>query len=352
MKIIICFDGTSKQPEDAHQEKTRNGLLEDDNITNVLKLHLLAGGNIENTAAAVNGQKSLYYSGVGTRGNFFRRILRQAFALSSPEDIMAEALDDLAEVYTKGDHLYIFGFSRGAAIARLFTSILARDGLKTRDGDLDRKPVVKMLGVWDTVASFGAPNLDSEERPVSDVLFEDCIISPIIENAYHAVALDENRLAFRPTLMSAQPNVHEVWFPGTHSDIGGGFRIDGLSDICLKWMIVKAYEHGLDFLSAAIIPEENLHGRDQDGDQVHIGRDDIEINPNPDCNALLHAHNDAWRKGKLADMTLAPRDVVVLKGNQVSDLPPAIHTSAIDRLSTNNDYNPNSALYKAYRTMD
>ncbi len=350
MKIIVCFDGTSNQPEDAHQEKTKAGLLEDDNITNVLKLHLLAGGNIENTAAAVDGQKSLYYSGVGTRGNFFRRILRQAFALSSPEDIMAEALEDLAEIYMPGDHLYIFGFSRGAAIARLFSSILARDGLKTRDGDLDKKPVVKMLGVWDTVASFGAPNLDSKKRPVSDVLFEDCTISPIIEHAYHQVALDENRLVFRPTLMNLQPDVHEVWFPGTHSDIGGGFRIDGLSDICLDWMLARAEDHGLYFLSAATIPEENLHGQDQDGDQIHIGRDDIEIKP--DYNGLLHVHNDSWRKGRLKNMTLAARELVVLKTNLASDITPSIHRSAINRWEANSAYNPDSTLGVEYKTVD
>ncbi len=349
-KILICFDGTSNQPGDAEQEKNKDGLLEDDNITNILKLHLLAGGNIENSTAAIEGQHSLYYSGVGTRGSFLKKILRQAFALSSPKDIITEALTDLEQIYEFGDHLYVFGFSRGAAIARQFASIIAADGLDDKDGKAGVEPIIKMLGVWDTVASFGAPNLNSQNRPISDVLFEDCTIASVIEKAYHLLALDENRLAFRPTLMNYQTNVAEIWFPGCHSDIGGGFKLDGLSDITLKFMMKKAKIHGLQFLEVSAIPEENLHGRDQDGDLVDISRDDIEIKP--DHNAKLHDHNDSWRIGFLRDVTLAARELVVLKNNFPSDIKPALHSTVIDRKKDNSDYNPYSIEDEAFKVIE
>jgi uncharacterized protein (DUF2235 family) len=78
-KIIICLDGTGNDPEDAVQESTKDGRLEDDNISNVLKLHLLAGGKLNN-AQDNAGQQTYYYSGVGTKGTVFRRTLASIFA--------------------------------------------------------------------------------------------------------------------------------------------------------------------------------------------------------------------------------------------------------------------------------
>lgn len=347
--ILVCFDGTGNEPEDADQEKGKDGKLEDDNISNVLKLHLLAGGSLDNTATNVAGQHSLYYSGVGTRGSVFRRVLRKFFALRGPQVIMDEALQDLKNLYTEADRLYLFGFSRGAAIARKFASHIAKNGLQTQSGTLETDPVIQMLGVWDTVASFGKPNLKTRTRPLSDVVFENGTIAPNIRNAYHLVSLDENRLAFRPTLMNRQPEVTEIWFPGVHSDIGGGYRIDGLSDITLEYMLDKARQLGLQFLTVDDIPDEVLVGTDQDGDRVEIGRDDIKVAPNH--LRKIHYHDQEWRIGVLQRRTLAPRDVVVMRNDVASDQAPLIHHTVIKRIKEDTEYRPDSLVDVEHRIV-
>lgn len=348
--ILVCFDGTGNEPEDAEQEKGKGGKLEDDNISNVLKLHLLAGGRLDNTATNVAGQHSLYYPGVGTRGSLFRRVLRQMFAVRAPQVIMDEAFADLEKIYTKADRLYLFGFSRGAAIARKFASHIAKNGLQTRSGRLNRHPVIQMLGVWDTVASFGKPNLKTRTRPLSDVVFENGTIAPNIRNAYHLVSVDENRLAFRPTLMNLHPKITEIWFAGVHSDIGGGYRMDGLSDITLEYMLDKARHHGLDFLTVDDIADEILIGMDQDGDRVEIGRDDIQVAPNH--LEKIHYHDERWRIGALQRRTLAPRDVVVMRTDVASDQAPLIHHTVIKRIKEDPQYTPDSLVDVDHRVVE
>lgn len=333
-KLIINFDGTGNEPGDAmaHNDDIR----EDENISNILKIHLLAGGNLENTAQAIDGQQSFYYPGVGVRGGFFKRLWRQAFAAKAPEIIMSEALEDLEQVYEKNDRLYIFGFSRGAAIARLFASRLAKNGIQTAKGSLDPQPVVSFLGVFDTVAAFGKPNLDKATRPVSDVVFEDGTISPIIRNALHLLALDENRLAFRPTLMNHEARANEVWLPGVHSDVGGGYDKDGLSDNALSYMLNQSTLFGLSFFGAARdIPEENLVGRDHENDPVTIEIKDVDIIPN--LTQEIHYHNQNWRN--LID-TVAPRDATVVRGNIPCDIPYKVHRSVQERMELAPNYDP------------
>lgn len=344
-RIILCFDGTGNEPEDAEQEPDKTGSLEDDNISNVLKLHLLAGGTLDNNGGLVDGQHSLYFSGVGTRGGFLRRVIRRGFAARAPKVIINEALDALEQRYTETDRLYVFGFSRGAAIARLFASKLAKNGLQTRDGRDDPAPVITMLGAWDTVASFGKPNLRSRQRPRSDVVFENGTISPIIRNAYHLVSVDENRLAFRPTLINTQAEVTEVWFPGVHSDVGGGYRKDNLSDMTLKFMIERAQEHGIGFLSVGALGAESLEGTDQDGDHITIGKDDVVLNP--DHTGTLHVHDQKWRNG----LTLAPREVIVTRNDVPSELAPLLHHSVLDRMRDDNAYRPVNLEEDTYRVL-
>ena len=328
-KIIVHFDGTGNEPGDA-EEKKQNGVIKDENITNILKLHLLAGGNIENQVDKNDDQLSLYYPGVGVRGNIFKRLWRQAFADKAPEVIISEALDDLEKIYKKSDRLYVFGFSRGAAIARVFASRLAKDGLQTATGAIDRHPVISFLGAFDTVASFGKPNLNRNTRPISDVVFENGTISPIIRCAYHLVSIDENRLAFRPTLMNHEPKVNEIWFPGVHSDVGGGYNLDGLSDISLEFMMDRASEYGLSFYGTAQdIPIENLKGRDHNDNEITIDVDDVAVKP--DINGKIHTHDELWR-----DFTnsIAPRNACVVENDVVSRLPYKVHLSVKQRMES------------------
>ena len=102
---------------------------------------------------------------------------------------------------------------------------------------------VDFVGVWDTVGALGIPSyvgipdfLGSRKR----YEFLDVVLNRHIPHARHAVSLDEMRAPFRPTLWRDIPpdqDVRQVWFPGDHSDVGGGHRDKGLSDGALDWMM-------------------------------------------------------------------------------------------------------------------
>ncbi|MBF0143982.1 MAG: DUF2235 domain-containing protein [Magnetococcales bacterium] len=234
-KIIICFDGTANDPKDAEQKIEESGQIKDDSITNILKLHLMFGGGIGATANeqafANGGQISLYHPGVGTYGGFLKRVFNTLLAPQNADvgRIITDAREDLAKVYEKDNEIFLFGFSRGAAIARRFAAVIG-DGTQPEL----RGVKIRFMGLFDTVASIGFPNLDRDDRPRSDVVFENNSIAPSVNEALHLLALNEKRLAFRPTLIRKDPRVTEVWFPGAHADVGGGYYKDGLSDVALS----------------------------------------------------------------------------------------------------------------------
>lgn len=327
-RILICLDGTGNDPYDAVQEIGKKGQVEDDSISNVLKLHLLAGGRLDEVKSNPS-QVSLYYSGVGTRGTMFRRALASTFANFEPGWIRKEAYQDLCATYEPGDKIFLFGFSRGAAIARMLASQIAQEGIlvNSRRHEAD----ITLLGVWDTVASFGAPNLDDDTSPISDVVFENGTIAKNIQQAYHLVAVDETRLAFRPTLMNAADRVHEIWFPGVHSDVGGGYTHDGLSDVALSFMLEKVSAHGVHFLAADAVSSaaRTVKGK------VVVDVDDLTLKP--DVLGPLHEHK---REEKVASVTLRPRSICVTVNDQASDHPPIIHHSVVDRIKRDARYRP------------
>ncbi len=79
--------------------------------------------------------------------------------------------------------------------------------------------------------------------------FHDFLLSKTIQNAYHALAIDDARKTFLPVLWDAEvgeyQNLRQVWFSGMHTDVGGGYKEQELSDIPLVWMTQMAVEHGL-----------------------------------------------------------------------------------------------------------
>ena len=120
-KLIFCFDGTCNDPADS------GDFFEDSSISNIVKLHSFFGGKLsplngENDATP--GQHSFYYSGVGTRGNWLTQKFNSMFApaYGDTADILHEAAKDLKKYGKDEDEIYIFGFSRGAAIARMFAA--------------------------------------------------------------------------------------------------------------------------------------------------------------------------------------------------------------------------------------
>ena len=107
---------------------------------------------------------------------------------------------------------------------------------------------IRFLGVWDTVGSLGVPSrsLDWVDRGYD---FHDTTLSHIVRNAYHALAMDETRPEFVPTLWTSAPKegqtLQQVWFPGVHAEVGGG-GCSPLMDVPLRWMQEKALANGLE----------------------------------------------------------------------------------------------------------
>ena len=335
--IILCFDGTSNEPADAVQERTKFGLgeAEDSSISNVLKLHLLLGGDLRGNHT-INGQESYYFSGVGTYGNKIQRAFNAALAPESEDvgRIIKNGIRTLREKLSNKDKLFIFGFSRGAAIARRFASVLPIYFPK-------KVPEVSFLGVFDTVASFGIPNLNSSEKPVSDVIFEDNYIAPCIKKALHIVSLDDKRKAFQPTLMNVDPRVEEIWFAGAHSDIGGGYRKDGLSDSSLEYMLEKLRGSGLEVKHPAQIDYAGLvppHA----GYTIDYG--DVMIKPEP-----ISGKSHQQRRPPLTSrLTLNDRLLRVNIDDQPVDPamhPPRVHHSVALRIHGREAYKPASLIH-------
>lgn len=118
--------------------------------------------------------------------------------------------------------------------------------------------------MFDTVASIGLPNLSDDDLPDYDVKFQGRFtISPAINEALHLVSIDENRKAFKPTLMNQDSRVTEVWFPGVHSDIGGGYLRDFLSDVTLEFMLnhIKRKYGGVKIFPPNEVEYSSLAGR-------------------------------------------------------------------------------------------
>ena len=128
---------------------------------------------------------------------------------------------------------------------------------------------ITCVGVWDTVGALGIPEGLPGIPPALVRLinrrweFHDVKLSSIVRNAFHAVAIDERRPQFAATLWEQQEHavgqqLEQVWFAGSHSNIGGGFLDTGLSDIAFLWMKEKTQALGLAFdeqyVRATIVP--------------------------------------------------------------------------------------------------
>jgi len=202
--LVFNFDGTW------------NG-EDDDYPTNVRRFNTALG--VSNSA-----QRSYYFEGPGNEeDNLIEHFLGGAFGIGCIE-IRDTAYDVLRSMFEPGDKIVVTGFSRGAAIARMFCHVAAQDGFE-----------IDFLGCWDTVFArlpFGKFQQES--------LFGDLHVSPKVKQACHAVALDEDRTSFTPNLMNDRDGIVEVWFKGNHGDVGGGYKDRGLADVTLHWMVREA----------------------------------------------------------------------------------------------------------------
>jgi uncharacterized protein (DUF2235 family) len=110
---------------------------------------------------------------------------------------------------------------------------------------------VHFLGCFDTVAALGLPfprlRALTDRIPGMYHSFHDLRLSRFVTHACHALALDEERRAFLPELWKSAPfqRSHQVWFSGVHTDVGGGYLENGLSEVTLSWMLRMGHAAGL-----------------------------------------------------------------------------------------------------------
>lgn len=272
-RIIICCDGTWNRADQEHDGTPCP--------TNVVKLAY----RIAKRDASGVAQVIFYDHGVGT-GNALDRLSGGALG-DGLEDNIHDAYRFLIANYEDGDEIFLFGFSRGAFTARSLAGMIRNCGILRRESvaryknaialyrDRKRDPKhpdsvafkakhsvctdgdvhIRFLGVWDTVGALGIPLRGLRWLTRRKHQFHDTELSGTVRSAFHALAIDEHRAPFEPTLWAYVPKppqvVRQVWFCGAHSDVGGGYPAHALSDIALKWMIAAARDARLAFDQAA-----------------------------------------------------------------------------------------------------
>lgn len=258
-RIVICADGTWNRPEED---------VESDFPTNVLKLARAVAPWDDD-----GGPQHVFYDwGIGS---YHARLTGGITGRGIHKNIM-DAYRYLVQNYAPGAEIFLFGFSRGAYTVRSLCGLINNCGiLKRPDAALiqqafdhyknendDHHPdgpasiafrrqyahparKVRFLGVWDTVGALGIPFsvlglFDRKDE------FYDTKLGPNVTTARHALAIDERRADFEPTLLQPREglDLEQVWFAGSHGDIGGGYAPDDkgrlASDFPLRWMAEEA----------------------------------------------------------------------------------------------------------------
>lgn len=295
--IIFCADGTWNSPS---QDEDGDSVTDP---TNVYKLFLCLDGadspdalltaNEQERTLSTNGttwQIAKYIHGVGDSRNPIRRLMGGAFGAGVISRIV-RGYTFISRNYERGANIFIVGFSRGAYTARALGGLIAAQGLLApsltkdkelayrygaeawyryrnrtapkfnldrlwevardlpaflsagvlKDADFVAVDQIAAVAVWDTVGALGIPRFNGDGERVDAFEFCNRKLSKKVANGFHAVAVDEQRNDFTPTLWDAADNVKQVLFPGAHCDVGGGYPMtdneSGLSDGGLKWMM-------------------------------------------------------------------------------------------------------------------
>jgi uncharacterized protein (DUF2235 family) len=247
-------------------------------------------------------QTVFYQAGIGSTGGKVNKVVGGATAEGIATNIR-EGYDFICQNYIEGDELFFIGFSRGAFTARSIAGLIDNMGVLTKAGlptlsivfkdfenranpnyespypndpfpnkpsakdprykrELERRGLtrlgvpIKAVAVWETVGSLGIPRVPILERlglqskGMKEYTFYDTSLGSCIEHAFHALALDERRASFQPAVWEkARGNktiLRQVWFPGVHSNLGGGYPDQEVANITLAWMIAQL-EQFLDF---------------------------------------------------------------------------------------------------------
>lgn len=293
--LVVCTDGTWNRPD-----QRDHGLVIPSNVVKVARA----------VAGCTQGgvQQLVYYdTGVGTGGCWDQ--IKGIFGFGLSKNVK-QAYEALGKIFQPGDKIFLFGFSRGAYTARSLAGLIGLCGIpngreesvtaiverafriyRLRNGAGERIEKAKrhiekyahvkkdqcaindicFIGVWDTVGALGIPSDLCKAFNRRRFQFHDTTLGEHIQRAYHALAIDERRRPFKPTLWlngeaSKHREVQQLWFPGVHCNIGGGYVDHGLSDRAFLWICLKAREAGLglkaDYMNLRVIPD--YHGELRD----------------------------------------------------------------------------------------
>ena len=257
--IVICCDGTGNQFGDQN--------------SNVVKAFSVLCKDIPE-------QILYYHPGVGTKGSMDRPTLFGQLKQKINKmhgviygygviDNVVHAYRFLMENFEAGDKIYLFGFSRGAYVVRVLCAMLYHFGILEKGNRVLIEYAVSLfldssvinakithnfkqtfgrecsphfVGVWDTVSSVGW-----FYDPLHLAFTKE---NPGIRIGRQAIALDERRVYYGTNLWQQaeeDQDLKQVWFPGAHSDVGGGYPIEesGLASVSLEWMLAEAKDAGL-----------------------------------------------------------------------------------------------------------
>lgn len=238
-------------------------------------------------------QIACYDDGVGSQEFKPLKLLGGAFGWGLKRNVL-DLYKFLCRNFENEDKIYLFGFSRGAFTVRVLAGMIDRCGLytnysnesdlhqtakenftayrsefyrgylyrffrwitkaekKIKGGEID---AIEFIGVWDTVDAYGFPIDEIAilwDRYIFPIRFPNRQLSHRVKKACHALSINDERNTFHPVLWderneatltadgSIEANrLEQVWFPGAHSDVGGGYPRYTLSLVTLDWMISK-----------------------------------------------------------------------------------------------------------------
>jgi len=244
-------------------------------------------------------QLFFYFSGVGTSSYKYLGVFDKLFG-EGIDELILQAYVNLVTNYVPGDKIYVFGFSRGSVAARALTGLISRSGLLLNEhspliaeawhyflGDKragsyqEQKPqathknvAIEFLGVWDTVYGID-PKLALRKSAFTQLRFKNFNLDRSVKVGVHILSVDDTRKFFWPMpwdqISDPQQKMEQIWMPGVHSDIGGGYEKSFISKVSFLAMIDRLAENCPDL----------AFDKEYIGDAVEFVRDrnnDVAIN--------------------------------------------------------------------------
>lgn len=354
--IVLCSDGTGNTAVKARG-------------TNVFKLYEAVDIQGHKYDQTLTPQIAFYDDGVGTSQLAPVKLIGGAFGYGFRKNVK-DLYMELIHVYEPGDHIYLFGFSRGAYTVRALSGLIQYCGIldvgkvthaalkhcvnkcwtafrreafqrvteserrknqpssDMAEQDRARREAcgaiihdehapdgvvaIDFMGLWDTVGAVGMPFEELRDlfNWIYPMRFSELTPSSRIKRACHALSIDDDRRTFHPELWNEKgipaEQVEQVWFAGVHSNVGGGYVKHGMSLVALDWMMAEAERCGLRFIKA-------------DREYVHTHQD---------------VHDELYdaRAGLGAYYRWEPRNVVKLCRDHHMGLP-KIHVSLFERIA-------------------